>query len=152
MKHAAQVYDNGQWKILENAPVEKAWAKKTDWTSAPDAKGEAVMRVAGYEEWGGFPADDRAAMPFSVNVYHAVQDGVPDYYIQVETPIGLDGVYAQMFGDLMDLLARWAPALQVAAVVDLLADASRSVGREQVRHGSDPTGRLVRAALEKLAR
>ncbi|MFF4735069.1 hypothetical protein ACFY2W_04085 [Streptomyces sp. NPDC001262] len=82
-----------------------------DWRVAVDA--------AGYEPWfstdspeGG---DTAGYLPLVLHVFR--RRDTPRFLIELDSEGGYETAYAEELPDAMDLLARWLPAVQGAAVV-----------------------------------
>jgi hypothetical protein len=78
-------------------------------------------RDAGYEQFTGFGEDGTVSL--GLDIWHgAPQAGNAGFLVEIHTPCDGETVGAVDVADLMDLLARWAPTLQVAVVSDLWED------------------------------
>ncbi|MFJ9847300.1 hypothetical protein ACIRYZ_44135 [Kitasatospora sp. NPDC101155] len=108
------VYESGEWTALAKDPV------------PDDGSGDwyANLRQAGFERWtssnphaGEWTGEE---LPLEMTVYHRHRT-VPRFAIDLQG--NQDGTiltaYAAELPDVMDLIARWAPAVQALAAAAL---------------------------------
>ncbi|MGA4953723.1 hypothetical protein [Streptomyces lydicamycinicus] len=74
---------------------------------------EAQLKAAGYTEWTSFPHEEFAVL--SLQVYRNSDTELP-YMVSLATPTTWEVVYAESLPAMMDLLARWTPTVQGAAL------------------------------------
>ncbi|MFF2751323.1 hypothetical protein ACFVVA_38020 [Kitasatospora sp. NPDC058048] len=108
------VYENGEWTALPKDPVPDDGSG--DW--------HANLRQAGFERWTSsnqhpveWPGEE---LPIEMTVYHRYRT-VPRFAIDLQgNPDGaILTAYAAELPDMMDLIARWAPAVQALAAAAL---------------------------------
>ncbi|MEO3776731.1 hypothetical protein ABGB16_07730 [Micromonospora sp. B11E3] len=81
--------------------------------------------------WSGFLAIGGDESPLRVESFRRTVDGRDEFLVDVwDVNQGSPYVKVDNFGDLMDLLARWAPAVQAAALVSAV-DSLRSYGLDK---------------------
>ena len=109
------VYENGDWIALAKDPVPDD--DSGDWV--------AMLKKAGFEPWTSSSAEvgglwTGAELPLEMTVYHRYRT-VPRFAIDLQG--NRDGTtltaYAAELPDVMDLIARWAPAVQALAAAAL---------------------------------
>ncbi|MCX4920211.1 hypothetical protein [Streptomyces sp. NBC_00687] len=102
---------NGQWR-QEKDPLAQ-YRHLEDWN--------AEAKAAGYVSWTSFPQPD--VLPIGLEVYRGTDaDPGPLFLVNVVTPAFYETVYAESAPALMDLLARWTPVVQGAAVSRVAGD------------------------------
>ncbi|MFE2273341.1 hypothetical protein ACFXB4_29415 [Streptomyces lavendulae] len=100
---------NGEWRQADDPLA--SHRHLDDW--------EKERRAAGYSSWADFPKQDMT--PLRLEIYRGQDAGpMPLFLINVSTHSFYETVYADSVPALMELLARWVPAVQGAAVSDLL--------------------------------
>ncbi|MCY9784292.1 hypothetical protein KIK06_10350 [Nocardiopsis sp. EMB25] len=133
-KETTLCYADGVWNRGYD-PVGRSWSEGVSL--------DAAISAAGYELWAriGDPAVLVNA-PITVTIHHRPQE--PRYLVCVEGLFGpLEWVYARALPDLMDLLAKWTPAVQFAFVTDLLCQLNDPHG------GDSDVIRLLRRLLRQ---
>ncbi|SOD67410.1 hypothetical protein SAMN06297387_1318 [Streptomyces zhaozhouensis] len=105
----------GTWTSLESDPVFDRPGVD------PHDDCDKVVKEAGYSPWTSYPRRDLAPMWLEIWVDDRLEPQLPKYRIEVSGPDTYDVVYAESTPALMELLSRWAPAIQSAAVTDLIA-------------------------------
>lgn len=105
------LYCGGVWHTIAGPPVP---SDAGDWMAA--------VAAAGYEAWlstaspeGG---DTIGYLPLVLRVFR--RRDTPRFLIDIDSEDGYETVYAEGLPDLMDLLARWLPAVQGAAAAAFL--------------------------------
>ncbi|MEV8455560.1 hypothetical protein AB0467_28280 [Streptomyces sp. NPDC052095] len=105
------LYQAGEWSIISFAPLFEA----SDW--------DAALKELGFEPWtvtDGLCGEGLDLLPLSIRVWR--RQALPRFIVEVNTLDAYDPVFAADLPDLMELLARWSPAIQGLAVANLLAD------------------------------
>ncbi|MFD5658641.1 hypothetical protein [Streptomyces hirsutus] len=102
-----------QWVELESDPLAR-------FEHIPDH--EEGVRKAGYSEWGTMSRKDLT--PLWLEIYHRTDglDSDPEFMVVICNHGFYQTVYAESTPAMMNLQARWAPAIQAAAVTELLGD------------------------------
>ncbi|MGW2394005.1 hypothetical protein ACWCYK_31605 [Streptomyces lydicamycinicus] len=76
---------------------------------------EAEVKAAGYSSWTKFPEQDTT--PLALEIYRSEKAGSELLFIvNVSTSSFYETVYAESVPALMELLARWTPVVQGAAL------------------------------------
>ncbi|MEU8526443.1 hypothetical protein AB0C77_12725 [Streptomyces sp. NPDC048629] len=103
----------GTWTTFPFDPC----AKTTDWD---DALGQL-----GFSQWTATDGmtDSADLLPLSLRIW--MRSEHPRYVVEVDTIDSFDHVLAHDLPDVMELLARWAPAIQAFAVAGLIGDANQ---------------------------
>ncbi|MET8956267.1 hypothetical protein [Streptomyces sp. NPDC004533] len=99
---------NGEWQRAEDplAPHRHL----DDW--------EAERKAAGYSSWTSFPQEETT--PLSLEIYRGENAGsAPLFLVNVTTSSFYETVYAESVPALMELLGRWTPVVQGAALGQL---------------------------------
>ncbi|MFJ6384742.1 hypothetical protein ACIQI7_32630 [Kitasatospora sp. NPDC092039] len=111
------MFQDGRWVFLDEDPVPDAGADG-DWI--------AMLKAAGFSKW--FASSTRSRnqvsgdeLPLDLRVYNR-HGTVPRFAVDL---VGYDSgetltAYAAALPDVMELLARWAPAVHALAAADLL--------------------------------
>ncbi|WP_167903839.1 hypothetical protein [Streptomyces sp. NEAU-H3] len=81
---------------------------------------EEQLRVSGWSEWGMLSRKDLT--PLWLEIYQRPQGQEPEFMVIVCNLGFYRVVYAENTPALMSLQAQWAPAIQAAAVTELLGD------------------------------
>ncbi|RSS57476.1 hypothetical protein EF909_16165 [Streptomyces sp. WAC01280] len=103
---------DGSWNQLEADPLEP-YEELNDWDEG--------VKAAGYHRWSSFGCRDDNPLWLEVyRRYGKPELTVPLFMIVVSARHHYEVVYAESLPAMMDLQARWAPALQAAAVTELL--------------------------------
>lgn len=114
----AMVYKRGQWEPSGALRIEMEQACERH-----NGHVDAGLLDLGFELWARIGDSELGINnPISLTVYRRLTDKTPTFYMQIDghrSSFG-DEVYAETIADLMDLLARWMPAVQGAAEVDRL--------------------------------
>ena len=103
---------DGSWIQLDADPL-KPYEDLDDWDKGIEA--------AGYYKWGTFGRPDES--PLWLDIYRRnTTPGltVPFFMIVLSSPGYYEIVYAESTPSMMALQAQWAPAIQAAAMTDLL--------------------------------
>ncbi|MDP9612851.1 hypothetical protein [Streptomyces demainii] len=96
---------NGEWRQAEDPLV--SHRHLDDW--------EAEVKAAGYSSWAKFPQQD--ATPLALEIYRSDKAGSELLFIvNVSTSSYYETVYAESVPALMELLGRWTPVVQGAAL------------------------------------
>ncbi|WP_336053985.1 hypothetical protein [Streptomyces sp. CA2R101] len=104
---------------------DKIWVFTTtgEWQQAEDPLAphrhlddwEAQVKTAGYSSWTKFPKQDTT--PLALEIYRSEKAGSELLFIvNVSTSSFYETVYAESVPALMELLARWTPVVQGAAL------------------------------------
>ncbi|WP_329529664.1 hypothetical protein [Streptomyces sp. NBC_01462] len=102
---------NGQWRQEQDPLAEHRHLE--DWN--------AEAKAAGYVAWTSFPQQDIS--PLRLEVYRgADSEPGPLFLVNVVTLGYYETVYAESTPALMELLARWTPVVQGAAISQLAGD------------------------------
>lgn len=127
---SAYCFAAGQW-----TPVADEF-----WQAWPDGGGyEKAFEATGFKWWMQVGDPDGMVLPMTLAVYTRTKN-TPHYMVFVEgAGTDLKWIYAQDLPDVMDLLAKWMPTVQAAAISDTL------------RQFNDPYGEN-RQAVELLQR
>lgn len=138
-ENKAPLYANGEWTLTRDE-VSQAWAgEDRDYT---EALTDAGFDASPWTQIGG----TEMSLPLALVVYMRRGDAEPRFFVEVNSSSGFfHNVYAGDVADLMDLLSRWGPALQAAAV----NEAVRQLLESRLEPGGAST--LVRT-LEKILR
>ncbi|WP_171117026.1 MULTISPECIES: hypothetical protein [unclassified Streptomyces] len=102
---------NGEWQQAEDplAPHQHL----DDWNEQ--------RKAAGYASWSSFPGLDAA--PLGLEIYRGQDDGpMLLFLVNVTTDSFYETVYAESVPALMELLARWTPVVQGAAIGKLAGE------------------------------
>ncbi|MFF9512164.1 hypothetical protein ACF1BU_37255 [Streptomyces sp. NPDC014724] len=76
---------------------------------------EAEVKAAGYSSWTKFPQQDTT--PIALEIYRSEKAGSElEFIVNVSTSSYYETVYAESVPALMELLARWTPVVQGAAL------------------------------------
>ncbi|MFE4716629.1 hypothetical protein ACFRLW_09275, partial [Streptomyces sp. NPDC056728] len=111
--------DKGIWVFTTNG----------EWRQAEDPLGphrhlddwEGELAAAGYSSWTSFPQQDTT--PLVLEVYRGMNAGPgPLFLVNVCTAGYYETVYAESVPALMELLARWTPVVQGAAIGKLAGE------------------------------
>ncbi|MFF7097993.1 hypothetical protein ACFY9A_37260 [Streptomyces rubradiris] len=82
---------------------------------------EAEAKAAGYLSWTRFPEQDTT--PLALEIYRGTDSGPgPMFLVNVSTSSFYETVYAESVPALMELLARWTPVVQGAAIGQLAGE------------------------------
>src|SRR5690554_215188 len=89
-----------------------------DWPEESDVF--KALQQSGYSEWACIGDGDALAVPLTLTIFTRVEE--PQFYISVEgnKHSNIYNVYVRNVPDLMELLAKWVPTVQAAAVTDLV--------------------------------
>lgn len=139
-QRTAPLYRNGAWEETTDV-VSQIW----DEDSNQDF--DDVLRKAGFEvsPWSHL-GNTEFAQPLALLVYTRRGDEEPEFLVDVTTSSGATRfLYAHQVHDVMDLMTRWAPAVQAGAISDTLRQLVETGPEEH--HKSD----LVRV-LEQIKR
>ncbi|MFB7509643.1 MULTISPECIES: hypothetical protein [Streptomyces] len=87
-----------------------------------DLDHDEAVEAAGYYEWGRLSKKDFT--PLWLEIYRRKEglDSVPEYMVVICNSGFWDVVYAESTPAMMNMKARWAPAIQAAAVTELLGE------------------------------
>jgi hypothetical protein len=110
----------GHWLELDTDPL-APFQHIDDW--------EEGVEKAGYFQWGTMSRKDRT--PLWLEIYrrnHECDGPQPMFMVLVANLNFFETVYAESVPAMMDLQARWAPAIQAATVTELLGDLEDSSG------------------------
>ncbi|MFE7302945.1 hypothetical protein [Streptomyces sp. NPDC057579] len=123
----------GKWVDLDVSPV-PAGAEGSDF--------DQDLRRAGYREWESFPEQGNTTT-LRLEVSRQVQPSrtKPLFCICVNVVAAYEVVYAESVPALMQLLSQWLPAVQGAAVTQLLGSLEAAADKKEFAH-------LLTAALE----
>ncbi|MEU9147259.1 hypothetical protein [Streptomyces sp. NPDC048349] len=102
----------GTWVQLESDPL-APFRQLDDW--------DEEVKNAGYYRWGGLGRRDDN--PLWLEIYHLRTDkegNAPSFLVVLSNSGYYEVLYAESAPALMELQSRWAPAIQAAAVTDLL--------------------------------
>lgn len=102
---------NGEWQQAEDplAPHQHL----EDW--------DEQRKAAGYSSWTRFPQQDTT--PLALEIYRGPDTGPgPLFLVNVSTDSFYETVYAESVPALMEVLARWAPVVQGAAIGKLAGE------------------------------
>ncbi|MFC8953730.1 hypothetical protein ACFT8P_14020 [Streptomyces sp. NPDC057101] len=123
---------DGSWSQLEADPL-KPYEELSDWEKGAEA--------AGYYQWSTFGSKDDNPLWLEVYRRHEKPElTVPLFMVVVSARHHYEVVYAESLPAMMELQSRWAPALQAAAVTELLG----RLDDPATKHGF---AGLVRSAL-----
>ncbi|MFB6632189.1 hypothetical protein ACFCWY_20065 [Streptomyces sp. NPDC056362] len=114
-----------------------AYTKSENWDEA--------LKQHGFSLWtstDGMTDESADLIPLSLRVWERSEH--PRFLIEVNTIDNFDSVFAHDLPDAMDLLARWAPAIQAFALAGLVTDANRTGNGNG---GQDTLIGLARSAL-----
>lgn len=115
----APLYGDGAWSTVLDE-VAMLWDQEEN----DRLDGGQIRKKAGFSPWVQFGSLDGWALPMSLEVYQRDSpdtDREPQYLVDVEGTGGhIPHVYARTLPDVMDLLGKWAPTVQAAAVTELL--------------------------------
>lgn len=110
----AHMYADGSWSTVVDEISMVAETVET-------GDSVAIRRKAGFEPWVSFGSQDGFSLPMSLEICQRVKGPEPQYVIDVEGTRGhIPHVYARTLPDVMELLSKWAPAVQATAVTELL--------------------------------
>ncbi|MEU6331997.1 hypothetical protein ABZ851_32790 [Streptomyces sp. NPDC047049] len=120
-----------QWIELESDPLAR-------FAHIPDH--ETSTKKAGYSEWGTLSRKDLT--PLWLEIYHRTDglDSDPEFMVVICNHHFFQTVYAESAPALMNLQARWAPAIQAAAVTQVLGE---------LEDGDSTFASLVQQALSR---
>ena len=112
----AHMYADGAWSTVVDE-IAMFW----DQPENGSLDSSEVRRKAGFSQWVRFGNLDGHSLPMSLEIYQREKEREPQYEVLVEGTGGhIPSVYARTLPDVMDLLSKWAPAVQASAVADLL--------------------------------
>lgn len=122
----APLYRNGAWEETPDT-VSQLWDEDMDQDF------DVVLRRAGFEASPWTQVGDlHLAQPLALVVYAQRGAEEPEFLVEVNTSSGATRfLYAHQVHDLMDLVTRWAPAIQAGAISDALRQLLES-GPEEV--------------------
>ncbi|MGW4995950.1 hypothetical protein ACWEQ3_52000 [Streptomyces mirabilis] len=104
-KHLWLLTTEGEWRQTQDPLA--AHRHLEDWN--------AEVKAAGYVLWTSFPQQDTT--PVALEVYRGEEAGpAPLFLVNVSTSSFYETVCAESVPALMELLARWTPVVQGAAV------------------------------------
>lgn len=142
-EHYAQMYAGGSWTTVidEIRMVGDSFQKQ-----GIDVK--EVRRKAGFHLWVKFGNLDGFSLPMSLEVYQRSESKEPQYELMVEGTGGsIPSVYARTLPDVMDLLAKWAPAIQATAVTDMIRQLNEPEDEDHYGKQGAPVVRTLRDLL-----
>ncbi|OEJ22471.1 hypothetical protein [Streptomyces subrutilus] len=103
---------SGTWDQLESDPL-APFSHLDDW--------DEQVKSAGYYKWGGLGTQDDIPLWLEIYRVHTDKEGSAPCFLVVLSNSGhFEVLYAESAPALMELQSRWAPAIQAAAVTDLL--------------------------------
>ncbi|MGW6782245.1 hypothetical protein [Streptomyces sp. NPDC054987] len=102
-----------QWVELESDPLARFEHIKDH---------EQAVKKAGYSEWGTLSEKDLTPLWLEVYRRHGGLDADPEFMVVICNHGVYATVYAESTPAMMNLQARWAPAIQAAAVTGLLGE------------------------------
>lgn len=105
----AQCYVDGAWATVQDE-FWQAWPESGDMDDA--------LTQTQYELWTRVGDGDALALPLTLSIYSRQQE--PRFLVGLDTIVSMEWVYAQKLSDLMDLLGQWMPAVQGAAVSEMI--------------------------------
>ena len=126
---------DGNWVELDVDPVSPA--------GVAGAGFDEELGRAGYGEWAGFPAQEATPIRLEITRHEQPSQTKPMFRICVCTAPRHEVVYAESVPALMQLLSLWVPAVQGAAVGQLLGDLD-----EAARKGKTDFPQLLAATLK----
>lgn len=131
----------GEWIEIDHDPVLDAPGV----SRGDGADFTKQVRQAGYCSFTGYPSHDLAPLRLDVSRAgrEALERGEPTYLVAIDTPESYDVVYAENTPALMDLLSRWAPAVQSAVIADF------TTGLESPGTTDSELGLLLHKALDR---
>ncbi|MFJ9551851.1 hypothetical protein [Streptomyces erythrochromogenes] len=112
-KNPFMLTTSDQWVELESDPL-----ARFEHLEDPD---EAVKR-AGYSVWGTLSEKDLTPLWLEIYRHQGGLDADPEFMVLVCNHGVDETVYAESAPAMMSLQARWAPAIQAAAVTALLGE------------------------------
>jgi hypothetical protein len=101
---------------------------------------DTALAETGYQTFFSVGAEDGFSTPVALVVY--VRNETPRAFVSIDTPVLIRRVYFDSLADAMDVVARWAPIVQAAALADL---SSQLNGGEGAGLLSTLTERLTKA-------
>ncbi|MEU6213090.1 hypothetical protein ABZ891_24740 [Streptomyces sp. NPDC047023] len=102
-----------QWIELESDPIAR-FEHITDH--------EEAVKEAGYSEWGTLSEKDLTPLWLEIYRRHGGLETDPEFLVVICNHGVYATVYAESTPAVMNLQARWAPAIQAAAVTGLLGE------------------------------
>ncbi|WP_433518845.1 hypothetical protein ACQP2T_27065 [Nonomuraea sp. CA-143628] len=114
MDYKPMLFKNGEW--LDAA---EAHAEMTKACEAANGDSDEGLRALGFDVWTRIGDTELGLVdPIAFTIYKRIY-ATPTFYISIDGQESSypDELYVESVIDLMDLLARWAPGLQAAAVV-----------------------------------
>jgi hypothetical protein len=108
------VYRRGQW-VNEQNPI-----------AAADGNLDEQITAAGFSKFTTISSELNGECSLYLDVWR--RSGNLQFLIEIDSQLGAEFVGAGDVADMMDVLARWAPAIQVAALADFFSDAEYEEG------------------------
>jgi hypothetical protein len=110
----APMYKQGEWEEVVDVISQT-------WNADPDQDYEDVLRKTGFDPapWTRLGDPD---FPHSLSfaVYHRNNE-TPEFFVDVNSTSGMSSsVYANRINDVLDLMARWGPAVQAGAITEVV--------------------------------
>lgn len=110
-----------------------------EWTTSPNPLAgydvgqhlDKTMKKAGFGDFAFLSHLGQLTVTLWRREEPGKSNGTFRFMLSTETPHGVELVAAEGWPDTMDLLARWAPALQASAISDLASWASEKGRRNQ---------------------
>ncbi|MFE5828994.1 hypothetical protein ACFQ8W_01775 [Streptomyces sp. NPDC056508] len=103
---------DGSWIQLEADPL-KPYEELDDWDKS--------IKAAGYYHWTTVGRPDEVPLCLDIHRHGGSPEFTgPEFLVVITTREYVDSVYAESLPAVMDLQVRWAPALQAAAVTELI--------------------------------
>ncbi|MGZ9935869.1 hypothetical protein ACXNSR_39020 (plasmid) [Streptomyces sp. NC-S4] len=112
-KNPFMLTTSDQWIELESDPL-----ARFEHLNDPDEAG----KKAGYSEWGTLSERDLTPLWLEIYRRNGGLDADPEFMVVICNHGVYETVYAESAPAMMNLQARWAPAIQAAAVTGLLGE------------------------------